>query len=185
MERLRNTSNISSELQELRNELASTIKHCNECHQALENTITVNLKYLLVSKEFRWQLITAVTLHVTQQLSGINAVKLSLPIIFISKLEQNICIYNLNAFHLDILLFEWHLQIGRHTERLHTVRHISDGSRQLDCHIRLHTAGGSSGPKTATHCAHDRHCIQLLVSHFLYEFKSKMRNALKEKYTPF
>ena len=76
LERLRHTTNITSELQDIKKELASNFKACGECHELSENSKNVTIRYLIAAKEYRWQLITAVSLQITQQLSGINAVSI-------------------------------------------------------------------------------------------------------------
>ncbi len=59
---------------------------------------------LIKSKEFRWQLITAITLQITQQLSGINAV------IKIHKLDS-ILIYKFYFFFIILKIFFYSSEI--------------------------------------------------------------------------
>jgi MFS family permease len=76
LKRLRDSFDVSVELQEMKKEFEVQMQTCNkwECQQKLNNDQTISMLNLIRAKEYRWQLITAATLQITQQLSGINAI---------------------------------------------------------------------------------------------------------------
>lgn len=63
LQHLRNKSDVDQEIEEMIKE-----SRANKCDEA------VGFKELFTSAEFRWPLITSLTLQLTQQLSGINAI---------------------------------------------------------------------------------------------------------------
>ena len=63
MEKLRNTKNVSDEIQQI----------CQEARDSTSNE-AISLKQLFLIKELRWPLFTGILLQIAQQLCGINAV---------------------------------------------------------------------------------------------------------------
>jgi hypothetical protein len=64
LELLRNDTNVSSEIDEI----------LNEVNSSSSSTDNLSIIDLFKSKELRWPLITSLVLQVSQQLCGINAV---------------------------------------------------------------------------------------------------------------
>ncbi len=68
MELLRNDKNVSSEIDEILNEVNSSSSSSSD---------NVSIIGLFKSNELRWPLITSLLLQVIQQLCGINAVRIT------------------------------------------------------------------------------------------------------------
>jgi hypothetical protein len=67
LERLRNTSNVQYELDEMNNEAKES-----------KSDESVSIVELFTLKELRWPLITSLVIQMSQQLCGINAVSVLL-----------------------------------------------------------------------------------------------------------